>query len=151
MAYSEQEITSLFNIICKEISNGRSLRKVLKDNGMPNKNTFYKWVEEDEEKAEQYARAIEDRITLKFESIEEDYLEPPRVHSNGFIDPSWVQLQRLKIDAKKWELSKLMPKKYGDKLDLTSAGEKLKPLIIDWSGNYNANEETKGSSPDSSE
>ena len=34
-------------------------------------------------------------------------------------------MQRLKIDAKKWKLSKLAPKKYGDKIDVTTQGEKL--------------------------
>ena len=33
--------------------------------------------------------------------------------------------KRVRIDARKWLLAKLMPKTYGDKLDVTSGGEPL--------------------------
>jgi len=67
---------------------------------------------------------------IKFESIEQDYSEEPqRDAETGRIDSAWVQLQRLKIDAKKWELSKLNPKKYGDKIQQEHSGE-LKTTII---------------------
>ena len=36
-----------------------------------------------------------------------------------------IQHRRLQIDARKWVLAKMNPKKYGDKVDLTSDGEKL--------------------------
>ena len=43
-----------------------------------------------------------------------------------------VQRSRLKIDARKWVAAKLKPKKYGDKVDVTSAGEQIKsaPVFI---------------------
>jgi len=122
MAYSNKEINDIFNKILIEIENGRALRKILKEEeNMPSTQTFYKWIDEDIEKSKQYARATELRAETKFESIEQDYLEEPqRDAETGRIDSAWVQLQRLKIDSKKWELSKLNPKKYGDKLDVTS-------------------------------
>lgn len=36
-----------------------------------------------------------------------------------------INRSRLRIDSRKWLLSKLIPKKYGDKLDITSDGEKI--------------------------
>ena len=36
-----------------------------------------------------------------------------------------VMRSRLRVDTRKWYLSKIVPKKYGEKLDLTSKGEKL--------------------------
>ena len=33
--------------------------------------------------------------------------------------------KRIRIDTRKWLLSKLLPKTYGDKLDVTSGGEAL--------------------------
>ncbi len=126
MAYSTEDKKKILNNIFTEIQNGRAVRNVLKDEGMPDVTTFYRWIEEDEQKAKQYARAMEFRAEIKFESIEADYLEEPqRDAETGRIDSAWVQLQRLKIDAKKWELSKLNPKKYGDKTDITSGGEKI--------------------------
>jgi hypothetical protein len=119
MAYSQEEIENVFESILIQIKDGKSVRSILKQKGMPHRSTFDKWLDEDEKKIDQYARALEDRAELKFESIEADYMEEPqRDPKSGNIDSAWVSLQRLKIDAKKWELSKLMPKKYGDRLDI---------------------------------
>ena len=123
MAYDKEKI---FPLILLEIEEGASLRSILRRDDMPTQKTFFDWLNEDEDKVKQYARAIDLRTELKFESIEADYMEEPqRDAETGKIDTGWVQLQRLKIDAKKWELGKLKPKKYGDKLDVTSAGEKI--------------------------
>jgi hypothetical protein len=117
--HSQKSIDNNFDLILQRIENGESLRRILKDIGIGNA-TFYKWIDSDSEKQKQYARALEERADLKFESIEQDYMEnPQRDPETGRIDPAWVNLQRLKIDSKKWELSKLMPKKYGDKQETT--------------------------------
>jgi len=42
-----------------------------------------------------------------------------------------VQRSRLMVESRKWVASKLLPKKYGDKLDVTSDGEKIAaPTIV---------------------
>jgi hypothetical protein len=38
-----------------------------------------------------------------------------------------VLRSRLRVDTRKWYLSKVMPKKYGEKLDVTSDGRSLAP------------------------
>jgi hypothetical protein len=120
------DIENIFKIIIDRIEQGESLRSVLRSDDMPSQNTFFKWLNKSEEKVKQYARAMELRAEVRFESIEADYMEEPqRDPMTGKIDTGWVQLQRLKIDSKKWELSKLHPKKYGDKLDVTSDGDKI--------------------------
>lgn len=117
MAYSEEQKEEIFNNIFNSLENGNSLRRTLSVIDLPAK-TFYEWLDADEEKSKQYARSKELGIEARFESIEADYLEKPKVTADGKIDGSWVALQRLKIDSKKWELSKLSPKKYGDKLEV---------------------------------
>lgn len=37
----------------------------------------------------------------------------------------WLQRSRLRVDTRKWLMSKLAPKKYGDKVDVTTGGESL--------------------------
>jgi hypothetical protein len=111
-----------YNRIIEEICEGKSLRSIIESDpkNLPAVKTFLDWVAENEELRNQYAKAMTVRAELKFESIEQDYSEQPqRDPDTGKIDPGWVSLQRLKIDAKKWELSKLMPKKYGDKQETT--------------------------------
>lgn len=127
MAYSIEDKNKILDSVFKEIENGSSLRLACKKNKIPPK-TFYEWIDDNPDKSKQYARALELRAELKFESIEEDYMtEPQRDAETGRIDPAWVNLQRLKIDAKKWELSKMMPKKYGDRIDIdhTTKGKEI--------------------------
>ena len=134
MAY---DIENTFKKILLSIEEGNSLRYTLKQEGMPTSTTFYEWIDNDKEKSIHYARAIEARAELKFESIEQDYSEEPqRDAETGRIDSAWVQLQRLKIDAKKWELSKLNPKKFGDKVMQEHSGEvKTTTTVIRWGNN----------------
>ena len=125
MAYPIDEKDRIFTEICDLIASGLSLRKAIDKAGTIPKSQFFEWMDGDKSKSDQYARAIEDRTDLKFESIESDYLETPqRDPESGRIDSGWVQLQRLKIDAKKWELSKMLPRKYGDKVENTVIFEK---------------------------
>ena len=117
MAYTEERKDKCFNEILLRIREGETVRGILRDKSLPSTETFFKWLDNDEIKTKRYVRAINTRTHAKFESIESDYSEEPqRDKETGKIDTGWVQLQRLKIDAKKWELSKLMPKKYGDKV-----------------------------------
>jgi len=53
---------------------------------------------------------------------------PPEKDQYGKVDPGWVAMQRLKIDSKKWEASKMLPKQYGDKLELSGNAEA--PLAV---------------------
>ena len=129
MAYSEEQKEEILNNIFNMIESGKSLRFALSQIPLSS-STFFIWIEEDPEKSKHYAYVTDLRTELKFESIEQDYSEEPqRDAETGRIDSAWVQLQRLKIDAKKWELSKLNPKKYGDKIQQEHSGE-LKTTII---------------------
>jgi len=119
MAYSREDKDRIFTEICDLIASGLSLRKAIKQSKTINRDTFNEWSKESKQFSDQYALAEEDRIDVRFESIEEDYSEEAQRDTFGKIDSAWVALQRLKIDAKKWELSKLMPKKYGDKIENT--------------------------------
>lgn len=134
---TEQEKESIVNDICSLISEGSSLNKaiplIVEKYGKFERGTFYDWIDLNQDWRHKYARAIETRAEVKFESIEADYLEQPqRDPETGKIDTGWVQLQRLKIDAKKWELSKLNPRKYGEKvnIDHTTQGEKLNQIDL---------------------
>ena len=120
MAYSQEDIDLIFNNILVEIENGRALRKILKeDDNMPSTQTFYKWIDEDDIKSKQYARACEVRADAIFDDIIDiaDDKTNDVVHGeNGIsMDTEFVARSRIRIDARKWIASKLNPKKYGDK------------------------------------
>lgn len=130
----EQAIDTILQRICE----GESLRSILTyadKNVLPSMRTFLRWVSEDEDLRQQYARAMEVRSEAMFEEILEisdeanadlDITEDGKIRVVGEA----VQRSRLKIDARKWMLGKMNPKKYGDKVDITSDGEKVNTTII---------------------
>src|SRR5690606_7118649 len=121
MAYSIEEIDEMFERIIKGIAeDGESLRSVLQRHSMPSNETFYKWLEADENKSKQYARACEERADFIFEEImeiaDENALDISMDDEGKYtINGEVVQRSRLKVDARKWMLSKMNPKKYGEK------------------------------------
>lgn len=132
MAYSGKEIETLFDEICERISEGEALSKVLKSENMPSRNTFYQWLIKDEMLQDKYARATELRAELMFEdiinisdSVGQDMIEQP--DGTLVTNHNIINRDRLRIDSRKWALSKMMPKKYGDKLDIdhTTKGKEI--------------------------
>ena len=117
--------------ICEQIALGRSLRSVCRDEGMPNNATVNHWVIDDREGfAKHYARA---RLA-QMSALEDDLLEiadvEPGMTESGATDSGYVAHQKLKIDTRKWLMSKIAPKKYGEKLDLQHTGADGNPIEI---------------------
>jgi hypothetical protein len=106
------------DIICDRITEGESLRSILKDNKPFSKSTFLDIVAANSDIADQYARAMADRQDVLFEEI-------ITIADSQENDINAIQRNRLQIDARKWVLGKMNPKKYGDKIDMTSGGEKI--------------------------
>jgi hypothetical protein len=139
MAYSQKEIDNIFNHVCSQIEKGRALRNVLKDENMPSTSTFYQWLDNNEDKAKQYARATEVRADIIFDdilSIADENTNDTFVNDNGVevVNNDVIQRSRLRIDARKWVLSKLNPKKYGDKIQQEHSGEVTTTVISLGSG-----------------
>lgn len=89
-------------------------------------STFYKWVDEDTDREERYVRAMQARA----DKIFEDMLEIADNSANKKESKEQIARNRLQVDTRKWHLSKLAPKKYGDKLDITSDNEKIESTVI---------------------
>lgn len=115
------------NLVFDGMRSGMSAFKACQLAGVP-QSTFNRWMDDDVKLAEEYARAREDLI----EHIASETLaiadQPVGSTENGSTDSGAVQKQRLQVDTRKWLLSKLAPKKYGDKLELT--GDPDRPLAI---------------------
>lgn len=85
--------------------------------------------------ADEYARALkalaEDQIEKAEKTIED--------MRSGEIDS---QMARVELDARKWFASKFLPRRYGDKIDMTTNGKDLPVPIL---GGYNAQDKTTDS------
>ena len=117
MAYSEDK----FNDIIAFIEDGLSLRKAAIKVGISTRS-FYNWIEKDVELQQQYARATISRADSIFEEIldiADDSSGDKKYTENGEVmDSEYVQRSRLRVDARKWAVSKMNPKKYGDKYEV---------------------------------
>jgi hypothetical protein len=119
----------LFDEICSRISSGESLRKICRDEKMPNFTSIWKWLN-DEELSKQYARAREQQAETFVDEILSICDEVLPTGIDGKIDPSVVNQARLKIDARKWVASKLKPKRFGEASVLKIDSEKdLQPIL----------------------
>lgn len=129
--------------ICETIStSSKGLRTICSENDIDT-STLLKWLRENEEFSIQYARAKE----LQADYLVEEMVEIADDGSNDYMkivkgdmeynveDREVTSRSKLRVDTRKWIAAKLAPKKYSDKMDVTSGGEKLTaPIIIEWNG-----------------
>lgn len=135
MAYNENEKSKIVNAICKEISEGKTLRSQIKKNKISS-STFFNWIDADENKSKHYARALELRAELMAEeliNISDSTKDDIIIDDDGkkVVNHNVIQRDRLRVDTRKWLMSKMMPKKYGDFSKLTLDGGD-KPIKIDF-------------------
>lgn len=117
MARPSEFSQEIANAICERLVGGESLRKITDDDAMPCASTVFKWLRENDEFSQQYAHAREAQAdTLADEIVG---------ISDGETNEADPQRDRLRVDARKWVAAKLKPKKYGEKIDVTSGGEKI--------------------------
>lgn len=115
--------------ICERLALGESLRAICGSDSMPDQTTVYRWIRDREAFRQQYARAREDQAETMLDqilTIADDTSNDTEITDQGERPNSeWITRSRLRVDARKWAMSKLAPKKYGDKLDVTTAGESM--------------------------
>ena len=120
--------------MCAELAEGKSLRTVCNSEEYPSKTTIFRWLRENTEFRDQYEKAKEECADRYAEEIVEiaddgtnDYMEK-QVGENTIevVNTEHIQRSRLRVDARKWVAAKLKPKKYGDKMDVTSDGKAIK-------------------------
>lgn len=102
--------------ICRLIAeDGLSVRAVCKRDEMPARSVVFKWLSQQPQFADQYARAMEERANAIFEEVIEQADECPP-------DKDAAAAYRLRIDARKWAAGKLNPKRYGDRQQIDVSG-----------------------------
>jgi hypothetical protein len=110
---------TVFDAICNRMAEGESLRAICKTTGMPNKRTVMRWLEKSEELQTQYSEAQRLRAECYFDEIIDI--------ADSRSDP---QKTRVQIDARKWVLARMNPKKYGDKFTQELTGADGGPVAL---------------------
>lgn len=132
--------TAIAAEICSRIADGQSVREISSADDMPAMSTIFLWLAQHDEFSEQYAQACEARAQY----IAEEILNIADDGTNDWMERrdredeqiGWrengeaIQRSRLRVDTRKWLLSKLMPKKYGDRVTQEHVGEGGGPVMF---------------------
>lgn len=119
--------------ICHELAEGKSLRLVCKELGIA-PQTVYGWVIDNHEGfGDQYARArhlMALRWADELDEIASHKNNDYYVDDEGKLKPDLEHIarSRLRIDTRKWMLSKMLPKVYGDKIITEVTGKDGGPV-----------------------
>ncbi len=128
--------------ICFLIATGnKGLHRLCKENeDLPSYKTIFSWLSNPEYKdfLHQYEMSKGEQADFLADEIIEiadDGSNDSTTVNLGdgveteIVNKENIQRSRLRVDARKWIAAKLKPKKYGEKLDLTSGGEKIEYKI----------------------
>lgn len=143
--YDEPQMPEILANVWRRMGLGESLLQICadeKDFGCPAAPTIRQWVLDDTPAgiAAQYAKARE----LQYESWSDQIIaaaDTPLIgqrtketveHGLETTTGDCVDRSRLMVDARKWILSKLAPKKYGDRTQTEITGADGGPLVVRW-------------------
>ena len=135
MAYSEEEKEKIFTEVFSRMGEGESLVSICRSEEMPNPSTVHSWINDNDEKSNDYAHACEARETFIFEDIlniadsgENDTTTDQE--GNVKINNEVIQRDRLRVDARKWVLSKMNPTRFSDRIQTEVSGPNGSPLVV---------------------
>ena len=118
MAYSTEERERLLIAVFTRMKNGQSLMQACAAENVPESTIRY-WADRDDDTSAEYARA---RGSLIDSHVNE-------LLSISDTEPDAARA-RVQIDTRKWIMSKLMPKKFGDKIQNEHTGQDGGPIRI---------------------
>jgi len=126
----------LMDEIIMRISNGEPLRQICRDDHMPSWVAVYDWLEADKEFSLRFTRARdigEDAIAQECFDIADnatnDWMESSGKDGGAAykLNGEHIQRSKLRIETRLKLLSKWNPRKWGDKVDLTSTDGSMTP------------------------
>lgn len=119
MANTTKYDFELCKLICDELANGNNIKKILESSSLyPNWSTFRRWKNEHEELRTLYVNSQQDK-GIALEDEIDDVMKSLR---DGEMEAS---VGNVLIQTIKWKMAKFYPKVFGDKVDVTSGGDKI--------------------------
>ena len=114
----------LAETICALLMEGQSLVHICSLDNMPSRQTVARWLAAKPEFQQRYTQAREVQAEFMADELLE-LADDATEDLTGEGQPNRIAVQRskLKIDTRKWVASKLLPRKYGDRIDMKVTGE----------------------------
>lgn len=118
----------LIEAICERLSKGEPLAAICREQGMPGYRTVYDWAEAMPDVSAAIARAREEGEEAIAASVLDIVDAPPSMVAgkNGeYIDSGDVANRKMRAEYRLKLLAKWNPKKWGERIDVTSKDEKI--------------------------
>ncbi len=110
--------------ICNELANGQNIKRILNSNDKyPDWTTFRRWKQNNEELRTLYISSQQDKAI----ALENELDDLRDLLMTKEIDNATYNVLAQTI---KWKMAKFYPKVFGDKIDHTTAGEKITNVSI---------------------
>lgn len=116
--YSPEYVSDLL----ARVSCGEALHKICAEDGYPAKTTVFRWMYLHPEFRDKYHEAKAAAESAIAEEIFEILDEVPPAMASGATDSGYVTWAKNRADARKWYLSKIAPRRYGDRIEQTLQG-----------------------------
>lgn len=144
--FNEKQKADALSEIFDRISKGESTVSILGVNRLPHlpsRDTFTNWLDnsivEGGNLSDRYAQANQQRQEILLQEIfdisdetrEDFYID--ETTGKRLTNHEAIQRSRLRVDTRKWALSKMNPTKFGDRVDLTTNGREVNatpPIVI---------------------
>jgi hypothetical protein len=118
--------------VLAELAEGKSLRAVCDEPGMPARTTVLRWLAAREDFRLAYDEARQVGTYRVVDDIDQMLDDLPKLvreaHDSGVNENALVQALRTQLDGKKWLLSKIMPSRFGDRAAVEVTGRDGVPL-----------------------
>lgn len=134
LAIPQHERDRILDHVLREVAAGRAAVTVLRDDpDMCSTSAFFRWIFDDKEIEERFARARELGVEARLAQVDaivdgEDVVSLEGLSGDALARAMWrnnPKMQRLRYDARIKMAQLLKPRKYGPRLDLTTDGKSL--------------------------
>jgi hypothetical protein len=108
--------------VLDSLTAGESLNAICQPADMPHEATVRTWVVDDREGfAARYWRARAVQALELADDLVRLADEPPPVGPDGRCDSAWVQHHKTRVETRRWVISRLLPKVFGDRVTADGA------------------------------
>ena len=116
VAYADK--AQIMDQIMVQLELGRSLVQVCKEPGLPDRETISRWIRDEPGYAAKYAYAR----AMQADTLFSEMAEVEAKVQAGTMDS---HAARVVLDSMRWRASKLAPKVYGDRLDVSVSDNRI--------------------------
>jgi hypothetical protein len=113
----------LADTLLERLGAGETMSDICRDPAMPARSSVMRWISEDKDgfgrlyevAREMQAHELAESILTISDDGRNDWMLKNAAHDAGWVaNGENVQRSRLRVDARKWIVSKILPKQYGD-------------------------------------